>query len=179
MNFEMTEENDQKTRYKIALENLRYQGQLLWTIMGIFLIAQSVILQSILGDFSSINSFWGSVIGMLLSIMWILIFHRNMDLFILRMAQAKDVEPPDWNLLNGAGENFSNGKQVNIGGKPYHMSLLGNIIRTQKFSWFIYLFLFVYLAIFIWNLLYMTQDVHQAFYPFFVVIKQPENHYFR
>ena len=49
-----------------------------------------------------------------------------------RMAQAREAEPTDWNLLKGSGEVFAAGKKVKIGQHSYRVSWPGRILRTKR-----------------------------------------------
>jgi len=135
----MAKENKETELFTKALEQVRYEGQLLWQIFGAFLLPHSVFLAFILqnafnGDALTLSRpgvFIASVVGFLLCIPWVASYSRSSDYYIFRMAQARAAEPPGWDLLHGAGEKFSAGNSVVIGGTHYRVKWLGRALRTK------------------------------------------------
>lgn len=126
-------------RYRIALEQVRYEGQLLWQIFGAFLLAHTVFLAFLLqsafnGDSPGyrLSVFFPGLLGLFLCLPWFASYLRSSDYYIFRMAQAKEAEPEDWNIIRGNGEVFSKGDSVEIGGRFYRVNWLGRVLRTKR-----------------------------------------------
>ena len=155
----MTAAQDPDERFTHALEQARYEGQLLWQIFGAFLLPHTVfvafLLQSVFNNHMPDYEpavFFPGLLGAVLCLPWYASYSRSSDYYIFRMAQAKAVEPPDMGLIAGAGERFSDGEQVEVGGKPYRIKRLGRVLRTKKsVPVLILTFLGVYLALVIWR----------------------------
>ncbi len=133
-------DNEQIELYKTALEQVRYEGQLLWQIFNAFLLAHTVfvafLLQATFGQQPIANSrptvLVAGVIGLALCILWAATYLRSSAYYIFRMAQAREAEPPGWKLLKEAGEEFSSGRQVRIGANTYQATWLGRNLRTKR-----------------------------------------------
>lgn len=156
----MNEENKSEDRYQSALEQVRYEGQLLWQIFGSFLLAHTVflafLLQSTLGREPIVGyhpgGFLAAVVGLLLCIPWAASYLRSSAYYIFRMAQAKEAEPCGWNLIKGDGEKFAAGEKVTIGGEPYQIGWLPRVLRTKRsVPLLIVFFGMIYLSILILN----------------------------
>lgn len=124
-------------RYRTALEQVRYEGQLLWQIFGAFLLAQTVFLAFLLQTAFSKHGyqpavFFPGLLGLFLCLPWLASYLRSSDYYVFRMAQAKEVEPEGWNIIRGAGERFSGGNPVEVGGKSYRVNWLGRALRTKR-----------------------------------------------
>jgi hypothetical protein len=146
-------------RYKVAIEHVRYEGQLLWQIFGSFLLTHTIfmafLLQAATGNAQIIPSyrlgmFIASIAGMVLCIPWAGSYARSSAFYIFRMAQARQVEPKDWTLVGKDGENFSSGNIVILGAEQYQIFWLARIFRTQRsVPFLIFFFFLIYLAFFI------------------------------
>ena len=156
----MNEENKSEDRYQSALEQVRYEGQLLWQIFGSFLLAHTVflafLLQSALGREQIVGyhlgAFFAALVGLLLCIPWAASYFRSSAYYIFRMAQAKEAEPSDWNLIKGDGEKFAAGYKVTIGKESYRVGWLARVLRTQRsVPLLIVFFVMVYLSTFVLN----------------------------
>jgi hypothetical protein len=156
--------NDEQSKgvdlYAAALEQTRYEGQLMWQIFGAFLLPHTVflafLLQTAFGS-GQINSyrpgvFFASIVGGLLCIPWAASYSRNSDYYTFRMAQAREAEPMNWNLLKGQGEQFSAGEKVRIADKTYRVNWLSRVLRTKRsVPLLISFFVIVYLGILVLN----------------------------
>ena len=125
-------------RYRAALGHVRYEGQLLWQIFGAFLLAHTVLLSFLLRSaFRSEGSgyqpavFIAGSLGLFLCLPWLATYLRSSKYYEFRMAQAREAEPKEWNIIAGEGEAFSAGCQVRIGNKCYCICWLGRILRTK------------------------------------------------
>ena len=150
--------HDIKAEYESALEMVRYHGMLLWQIFQAFILAITVlsgfIFQKITPKFigvSNLQLFVGSLVGFLISILWLATFKRNSDYYNFRIAQAKEIESRlNYRILQD-GEDFSEGYKVKIQNKPYKIGILGAILRTSiatpiLISIFIVIYLFFMLV---------------------------------
>jgi len=118
--------NEQLEKYKCFLEQLRYDGGLLWRITGVFLLPNSIFLAFLLTvsfekeKIGSLGIVVAAIIGCALSFCWLLAYFRSLAFYDFRMAQAKEVESPlKWNLLTGKHKKFMKGDTVEIKEYPY------------------------------------------------------------
>ncbi len=90
-------------KYSFALELLKSQVQTLWTIFGIFLIAETVLLGALANSFRVGQMmeivFVGALFGLLLAIPWWSTFEYARSFYLLRIEQAKQFEPMAGSLL--------------------------------------------------------------------------------
>lgn len=125
--------------YRVALEQVRYEGQLLWQIFGAFLLAQTVFMAFLLqATFTQplvltfrVGPFVAALIGLVLCLPWAATYLRSSAYYIFRMAQAREAEPEGWKLLKDVGEAFSEGRQVKVGATPYQVGWLSRNLRTK------------------------------------------------
>lgn len=110
-------DNYKLERYRTALNLFKYEGRLRWTISGAFLIAETVLLSVLAGilkgcleqGFSGALLVGGSVIGVLVALLWWATFFRYTRYYSLRIWQARAEESEiDMPLLK-EGEEFGNG----------------------------------------------------------------------
>ena len=125
-------------RHQVAIDWVKYEGDLLWQVFGAFLLAHTVfvafLLQAVLdknlpADHPS--GFWAGLMGLVLCLPWFSAYLRSSKYYEFRIAQAKESEPHDWEILRGAGEDFAEGKPVTIGGKTFQHTLLAHKLRTR------------------------------------------------
>lgn len=156
----MNGESKSIDKYQSAIEQVRYEGQLLWQIFGTFLLAQTVflafLLQSALGREPIVGyhlgNFFAALVGLLLCVPWAASYLRSSYYYIFRMAQARESEPSTWNLIKGDGEKFAAGCEVTIGEKSYRVGWFARVFRTQySVPLLIVFFVMIYLGIFILN----------------------------
>ena len=131
----MEDQEIQIERYKIAVEQVRWEGNLGWDNFRTFLIVHTIFIGFLLKgvferqDTYSVGSFFIALIGILLCIPWVATKIRNDSYYRFRMAQARELEPDDWSYFKGKGKDFSDGKTVEIQGKPYKIRKLGQVIK--------------------------------------------------
>jgi hypothetical protein len=132
-------DDPQRERYEAALQVVVYEGQLLWTVFGAFLLAHTVFLAVLLqgvGDArlpSNISGgFWPAVIGLFLCIPWITAYLYRSKWYNFRMAQARDAEPDGWNLVAGVAKEFADGHEVRIAGEWFQQRGLPRALRTKQ-----------------------------------------------
>lgn len=147
-------------KYQSVLEHVRYEGQLLWQIFGSFLLAHTVflafLLHSALGSEQIVGyhpgPFFAALAGLLLCVPWAASYLRSSAYYIFRMAQAKEAEPPNWDIIRRTGEKFAAGKKVTVGRKTYRIGWLARVLRTKRsVPLLIVVFVMIYLTLFILN----------------------------
>ena len=135
----MPEEEIKIQRYQIAVENMRYEGQLLWQISNAFLIVHTVFMAFLLQTTFSQNAkcqsyglFLAGLIGVLLCIPWMASYQRSSHYYIFRLFQAREVEPEGWDILKNKGEEFSSGQKIRIGKSTCQINWLARVLRTKR-----------------------------------------------
>lgn len=109
----------QINKYQSALNLLFYEGQIAWQ-MNLLFIGLNVGIGTIIGGSLSCisNNYFlilpFSIVGILINIGWLGTFKRNSKYYNFRMAQARETEPQEWQLVNGRGYKFSKGQEVII-----------------------------------------------------------------
>lgn len=107
----------QNEAYGYALQLKFYEGQISWQ-MHLLFIALNVGIATLLGDGLSKNPKLGffavflSLSGIIINILWLGTFKRNNRYYEFRMAQARNLEPANYNLVNGRGHHFSKGLET-------------------------------------------------------------------
>ena len=154
----MTSPTVSSDHYSHALEQVRYEGQLLWQIFGAFLLAHTVFLAFLFQSaFTAPSGFQPSVffpglLGAVLCFPWFATYTRSSDYYIFRMAQARALEPDGWNIIRGQGENFSAGQSVVVAEKCYRVSWVGRVLRTKRSVPMLVLsFLGAYVVLVVWR----------------------------
>lgn len=129
-------------KYKIAIEMMKHENSILWQTYSIFTAANLILLgmflkEIIITPFFSCqpNLFIISIVGLIFSAVWMFLVFRQVKYFELRMAQARNAEPPGWNILVNTGQRFSKGEQVTIGRENYRLGLLAGIWKRLKLKW--------------------------------------------
>jgi hypothetical protein len=126
--------------YLTTLDHLRYEGQLLWHKLETFLLAHTVLLAFLLPEAFAgpqvadyrLGVFLAGLAGLLLCIPWAAAHSRSSAYYALRMAQAKEKEPPGWELLKGPAETFSAGAEVKLGPTYCRIGHPGRTLRTRR-----------------------------------------------
>jgi hypothetical protein len=125
-------------RYSFIVEELRYQGQILWQVFGTFLLVHTVflafLLQSAFGSIQSNKPSLGiiltGIVGFVLCFLWVASMERSYGYFLFHMAKAREAEPSGWKLFVDDGEKFARGNKVIIGKEPYRIPLFGRRLKT-------------------------------------------------
>ena len=129
-------------KYKISIELLKYEGEMLWQIMSVYMVINTILL-GFISQLAFKNSneyspmyhpicFSASVFGLIILLPWLGTFIRNSDYYFFRMAQAKESEPDEWNLLKKDGANFAKGNQVKIEKQSYQIGRLGRFMKNKQ-----------------------------------------------
>jgi len=126
----MEKEEMNLEKYKSALGLLTFEAQFLWTIFSTFLLVHSILLgfimQSAFKDNhifgNNVASFVSSIVGLVLIFPWYGTFKRNSGFYELRMAQTRESEPENWNLVASTGQKFAEGKEVEVDKTKFKIS---------------------------------------------------------
>lgn len=146
---------EERERYKCFLEQMRYDGEFLWSTFGAFLLPQTVFLGFLLsvgfGEENpigwSLGLFIAALVGVVLSIVWIATFRRSMAYYHFTVAQVREVEPPGWDLFKGRREKFRDGYPVKIDGCCYQTKGLLRIKVRWAIQFVIYTFIGTYVIV--------------------------------
>lgn len=156
-------EKDKLEKYKCFLEQLRYDGGLLWRIMGVFLLPNSIFMAFLLTvsfgkeRISSQGIVVAAIIGCVLSFFWLLAWFRSLAFYDFRMAKAREVELSEWNLLKGKPEKFRRGRPVRIGKSCKWLTLCQKLKTRHAVAVIVIMFLVAYLYILVRELGYVDE----------------------
>lgn len=126
------------TRYTQALEMARYEGRSIWSIMGAFLLAQTVLL-SVMGHgmisaearlSPNLLLAIGAFVGLFLCLPWWSAISRNSAYYDLRTLQARELECKIGAKLLKQGNTFHQGGEVTVDGRPMRMPWLSQHLTT-------------------------------------------------
>lgn len=116
----MDPEEKRIRKYENALSLLFYEGEIAWQINIVF-IALNVGLGTLISSQIKDGTLrYGaplivySILGILITCLWLGTFSRNNSYYSFRMAQAREIEPEDWRLIRDRGYKFSRGEKVVI-----------------------------------------------------------------
>lgn len=129
----MSTQDANKYGWGIAL--IQYEIQRLWTIYGIFLLAETVLISGVgllLGDGKYNIALGGAIIGFLLVLPWWATFEYTRYFYLLRVMQIKELEPNIASFLK-EGHNLANGDQI----KGIKISKIIRFFRPQRAAWFL------------------------------------------
>lgn len=122
-------------KYSFALDLIQYEIQRLWTIFGIFLLAETVLLGAVFQVFDNGPKglvFAGALVGLLLVIPWWTTFENTRFFYLLRLKQAREFEPTVGSFLT-EGQALADGKEV----RGIRMSRFFRFMRPQRSGWFL------------------------------------------
>lgn len=127
-------------RYKIAVDLLMYEGEMLWQIMNTFMVANTIYVGFVAMSFDAELAFKAcnptymvvAIVGLLISFAWRGTFKRNSNYYKFRMAQVKEFEPSDTRLFGRKGYLFAEGRKVKIGRHTYQNKCLANFMRNKR-----------------------------------------------
>ncbi len=156
----VTSSNKINDLYKLYFEYVLHESKAVWDTGQLFLVANT-FLAAILGsnipnnqigfDINRKITFWFlSIIGLLISIFWLVSFERIKKHYHFRMNQAKKLED-GFEIFSGKAERLAHGGVEKINDEKYDFKLFGLInissfisLRIIIFSFF---FFYVYLVI--------------------------------
>ena len=111
-------------KYKITLDFLKFEATILWQIFSAFFVAHAIIIGFVVSSLTENDSckvntqliLFAGIVGVILSVFWLLTFYSNSQWYYFRMKQAKsdetnldkDLSKDDWSLLNNEAEKFAN-----------------------------------------------------------------------
>jgi hypothetical protein len=127
----------QSELYSFALQLIQYEIQRLWTIFGFFLLAETVLLAAIAQVFDSeqpVLVYAGCVVGLLLILPWWATFENTRRFYLLRLQQAKALEP-------GVATFLTEGHVLATEGlaRGVEMGFFLRTMRPQRSGWFLML----------------------------------------
>lgn len=143
--------------FDVILRHAEFASNQLWQIFQIFILAHTILIAFIGATFSRFvldNSESSKlylisvlVLGIFMSIMWLGAYLRTRGYYDFRLAQANEKEKSlKLLLLRERGEDFAEGKCVEIEKKHYQMTFLARLLRMRRtMPFFIVLFLVFYL----------------------------------
>lgn len=109
-----TPEEKSEKQYDRALTLIQYYVQLTWLIFGAFLLAETVLVAAaatVAKDAPALV-FFGSLLGLALALPWWASFRYNHALYLLRVFEARSLEP-------AVGTFFTTGNQLIKGAKLF------------------------------------------------------------
>jgi hypothetical protein len=145
----MSEENAEDTRsnrsaeYGHLVSMVQYEGNLLWTVLGAFLVAEAVLLGLLGSSMADVSGegalcrwdplvFVGGILGLLVCVPWWACYHRNSTYYEFRMAQARRLEDDlSYDILS-SGKKLSEGHWVPMDGRCYRMPWMSRTLRTRR-----------------------------------------------
>ena len=131
-------------RYGFALQLIQYEISRLWTIYGLFLLAETVLLGAVAQVFATPELVYaGSAVGILLIIPWWATFENTRKFYLLRLMQAKDYEPEVGSFLM-EGHRLATGEEITRtrkggGVEQVKMNSVVAFMRPQRSGWFLML----------------------------------------
>ena len=125
--------------YKIASDNWRHEGTMRWLIFSAFLTIHSAILAYLLKyiyidsneSYSTNFIIISCMSGILLTVVWHLLFVRINTWFKYRILRAKELELKNWELVGGRAYRLTKGTPVRVAGKvikPYWCLKIKNLV---------------------------------------------------
>lgn len=124
-------------RYGWALQLMQYEIQRLWVVFGTFLLAETVLLGAVaqlVVQGARALGLAGALMGFVLVIPWWAAVEYARAFYLLRVAQAKELEPHSASLLT-EGHALSQGVPV----KGVRVGLLVRYMRLQRSGYFLML----------------------------------------
>lgn len=164
MEKDEVEVNEQLEKYKCFLEQMRYDGEFLWRIFGVFLLPQTIFLAFLLHSFEGetfigwdLGVFAAAIAGFLLSCVWMAVCLRSVAYYHFSVALAREAEPKDWGLMKGKRQDFRDGCSVKIEKRCYPIKWYQKIIKVRHGLYIvIYTFIVIYFVILILRGPWMT-----------------------
>jgi len=119
--------------YQAAINMLIYEGQQFWTIMGVFLVAETLLAGLLLNSGTIVLSPWARLVaagvGLFGCVLWLAAIYRQAGYHVLRIFQARALECQlGYSILHQGGD-FSDGKPVNVGGEQHKLRKLPLTIK--------------------------------------------------
>lgn len=147
--------NEQLEKYKCSLEQMRYDGGLLWRIFGVFLLPQTIFLAFLLRSFEAEpfigwnpGIFAAAIAGSLLCLVWMAVCLRCVAYYHFSVALAREIEPKNWGLMKGRRQDFRNGRSVKIEGRCHPIKWYEKIIKVRHGLYMvIWIFFVIYIII--------------------------------
>ena len=149
-------------RYKVLVSQEHYDGMHRFWTVGWFLVAQTVLLGSLLQ--SALRDgiqkphpimFWASVAGFVLCIPWASTLSRLSAYYRFRIAQATAVEREldGWDCFGGKAADFARSDCVEVNNHHHRIRYIPSVLRERRSVWFmigIFAAMYIYLASMSW-----------------------------
>lgn len=141
-------------RYQAALTLLNQERQPFWQTFAGFLLAHTVFLAFLLQSLApgSMRA-WrpatcgAGILGLVLCVPWLLAHLRTTAYLRFRVAQVREAEPTEWQLVAGRGQRFAEGEAVSVDGSRNQMPCLARLGTTYFVTALVLLFALTYASI--------------------------------
>ena len=150
-----TEQHNVDKQYDRLISLIQYYVQLTWLIFGAFLLSQTVLLGVIATaakDGSRFFVFGAAILGLLLTLPWWSSFRYNHALYLLRIAEARKLEPQVGSCFT-TGSKLIDGDIIESPIGPISIPWLSRVLspsRSVSMLIFLYAFSFTVLAVCYW-----------------------------
>ena len=121
---------EEKEIYEKAHSTVLNETHTLWHLSQVFLVANTFLAGFIGTNFNEINTnsnnvgfFLISIIGFIVSVLWLLSYSRISNYYKFRIAQAKQREPEGWMLYKEDAYFFSEGIKIQIDDRSYGLGI--------------------------------------------------------
>lgn len=125
--------------YRVALETMRYEGNLLWQIFVAFLIIHTVFISFLFQSLLVLSAygfypgrFFAAVGGLALCVPWCASYSRNAAHYRYHLAKVRLAEQEGWHLYSGCGREFSAGKRVQVGSEVHQLGWLACRVKSGR-----------------------------------------------
>lgn len=114
--------------FELSFQYVLYEAQVLWQLSQVFLVGNSFLAGLIgttltNGEVDSPWIFSLSILGMVISILWLLAYTRTYNYYKFRIAQATQREPEGWMLFTDDGKYFSKGEPLIVEGTRHSFGI--------------------------------------------------------
>jgi len=115
--------------HELSFNYVMNESTVLWQLSQVFLLGNTILSGFIVTILTKTNIennltiIFLSIIGIIISLLWLFSYARTSKYYEFRIAQAKQREPKSWMLFNEDGENFSQGDTIEIDCKKYSFGI--------------------------------------------------------
>ncbi|OGG03959.1 hypothetical protein A2W14_05855 [Candidatus Gottesmanbacteria bacterium RBG_16_37_8] len=138
--------------YKLVL----HESKAVWDTGQLFLLSNAFLAAIIGTNFGNNSNDWRNqfifwllaLLGLVISLLWLLSFNRTKNYYHFRMAQAKKMEKNLFEIFSGDGERIANGESIKINGKEYSLKICClNLSSLTIVNIVIFVFIIFYLIV--------------------------------
>ena len=119
---------DSEAEYSATVQMVIYESQLFWTIMGVFLLAETLLAGFLLGvapkETPVSFRILGSVLGLFTTWLWLVAILRAVAYHRLRIFQARELDRRLGFSLFVRAEPFANGQEIVVDGANHQQPWL-------------------------------------------------------